>query len=118
MPALRNGTNPIGRPARAAMPDAATLAAAATIVALPPKQAPSDSAHQYASSSPPSCSTTGIIVAVNGMLSTTAEPIADTHRIPSSSAVRSPPVTDAMPSATSCDRARLLQRADHDEQRR
>ena len=35
------------------------------------------------------------------MLSTTPEPIADTHRIPSSSAVRSPPVTDAIPSATS-----------------
>ena len=37
---------PIGCPARAAMPEAATLPAAATIVALPPKQAPSASAHQ------------------------------------------------------------------------
>jgi hypothetical protein len=38
--------NPIGRPARAAMPAAATLAAAPTSVALPPKHAPSASAHQ------------------------------------------------------------------------
>jgi hypothetical protein len=42
--------NPIGLPARSLRPAAATLAAAAMIVALPPKQAPSDSAHQWASS--------------------------------------------------------------------
>ncbi len=40
MPTLRNCTNPIGRPERAAMPAAATFAAAATSVALPPKHAP------------------------------------------------------------------------------
>ena len=45
----------------------------------------------------PSVSTTGIIAAVNGMLSTSPEPTADTHRIPSSSATRSPPVTDGDP---------------------
>ena len=38
--------NAIGRPARAAMPEAATFAAAATIVALPLKHAPRASAHQ------------------------------------------------------------------------
>src|SRR5918992_151058 len=93
---------PIGAPARAAMPEAATLAAAATIVALPPKQAPRASDHQYASApAPPSASTTGIMAAVNGMLSTAAEPSAEVQRIPSSSATRSPPVTDAIPSATS-----------------
>ena len=43
-PMRRNSTKPIGRPARAAMPAAATLAAAATSVALPPKHAPSASA--------------------------------------------------------------------------
>ena len=37
---------PIGVPARCARPAAATFAAAATSVALPPKHAPSDSAHQ------------------------------------------------------------------------
>src|SRR5688500_3883562 len=104
MPTLRKGTNPIGRPARSAMPAAATFAAAAMSVALPPKHAPIASAHQYASSpglSSISCSTTGIIVAVKGMLSTAAEPIAEPHVIPSSSAVRSPPVTSAIQSATS-----------------
>src|SRR5215213_6603149 len=93
--------NPIGAPARAAMPDAATFGAAATSVALPPKQAPSAIAHQYASSPAPRVSTTGIIAAVTGMLSTAAEPTAAVQRTPSSSAVRSPPVADAIPSATS-----------------
>ncbi len=37
---------PIGLPARSASPEAATLAAAAITVMLPPKQAPSESAHQ------------------------------------------------------------------------
>ncbi len=37
---------PIGVPARSVNPAAATFAAAAMIVALPPKQAPSESAHQ------------------------------------------------------------------------
>ncbi len=37
---------PIGVPARSASPAAATLAAAAIIVALPPKQAPRASDHQ------------------------------------------------------------------------
>ena len=46
IPIRGKSRKPIGRPARAAMPAAATLAAAATIVALPPKQAPSASAHQ------------------------------------------------------------------------
>ena len=50
------------------------------------------------------------------MLSTSPEPIAETHRIPSSSAVRSPPVTDAIPSATSSSAPGLLERADHHEQ--
>ncbi len=45
-PIRRKYTKPIGRPARAAMPAAATFAAAATIVALPPKQAPRARAHQ------------------------------------------------------------------------
>jgi hypothetical protein len=61
-PIRRNIRNPIGCPARADMPAAATLAAAAIRVALPPKQAPMASAHQYASSPPlPACSssTTG-----------------------------------------------------------
>ena len=49
-PILRKYRKPIGLPARAAIPAAATLAAAATSVALPPKQAPSANAHQYASS--------------------------------------------------------------------
>jgi hypothetical protein len=44
-PIRRKYMNGIGWPARAARPAAATLAAAATSVALPPKQAPSDSAH-------------------------------------------------------------------------
>jgi len=42
--------NPIGRPARSAIPAAATLAAAAISVRLPPQHAPSDSVHQWASS--------------------------------------------------------------------
>ena len=46
IPTLRKATKPIGRPARSVSPAAATLAAAAMIVALPPKQAPSESAHQ------------------------------------------------------------------------
>ena len=46
-PAIRDReAREVGRPARAAMPAAATFAAAAMSVALPPKQAPSASAHQ------------------------------------------------------------------------
>ena len=45
-PTFRNVMNPIGGPLRAAMPAAATFAAAAISVALPPKQAPIASAHQ------------------------------------------------------------------------
>jgi hypothetical protein len=103
VPMRRKYMKPIGWPARADSPAAATLAAAAMSVALPPKQAPRASAHQYASSSPPPCSesTTGIMAAVKGMLSTTAEPSAEAQAMPSSSAVRSPSVSDAMPWATS-----------------
>ena len=46
VPMRRKYRNPIGRPARADSPAAATLAAAAMRVALPPKHAPSESAHQ------------------------------------------------------------------------
>ena len=46
VPIRRKYMKPIGRPARAARPAAATLAAAAMSVALPPKQAPRESAHQ------------------------------------------------------------------------
>jgi hypothetical protein len=42
-----------------------------------------------------------MIVAVNGMLSTTPDPSAETQVIPSISAVRSPPVRSATASATS-----------------
>jgi hypothetical protein len=45
-PMRRKVMNPIGRPERAAIPAAATFAAAATIVAFPPNHAPSASAHQ------------------------------------------------------------------------
>lgn len=68
--------NEIRVPVRASAETAAKLAAAAIRVALPPKQAPSARAHQVASSKPSawSSSTTGIIAAVKGMLSTSAEP--------------------------------------------
>ena len=46
IPTLRKGKKPIGLPARSASPDAATLAPAAMIVALPPKHAPRARAHQ------------------------------------------------------------------------
>ena len=45
-PDPEEGTNPIGRPRALGQPAAATFAAAAMIVALPPKHAPSASAHQ------------------------------------------------------------------------
>ena len=50
------------------------------------------------------------------MLSTRPEPIAETQRIPSSSAVRSPPVTVVDAVGDLVDRAGLLERADHHEQ--
>ena len=66
------------------------------IVALPPRQAPSASAHQSgstASPAVPSCWTTGIIVAVYGMLSTNADAIPLTQSRPSVVTAWSPPVS-------------------------
>ena len=103
IPISRKRTNDTGWCARSSTPEAATFAAAATIVALPPKQAPSASAHQSSSWNPSpgafSVSTTGIIAAVNGMLSTSAEPPAAPQRITIASAVREPSVRSARASA-------------------
>src|SRR5918996_1409259 len=100
----RNGT---GRPLRSSTPVAATFAAAAIGVAFPPKQAPSASAHQFVWSVDAvaplawSSSTTGIIAAVKGMLSTSAEPAAPPQTSTSISFVADPPVRSPNSSATS-----------------
>ncbi len=69
-------------PPRAARLATTTLADAPTMVRLPPRHAPSASDHHSGFSGRPlatSCSTTGIAVAVYGMLSTTADAIAENH---------------------------------------
>src|SRR5579862_7274474 len=72
---------------RCAMPATVRLAEAPMSVPLPPKQAPSESAHHKGSSasSPPSSGARilikGIIAATNGILSMMAERIADAQRI-------------------------------------
>ena len=77
----------IGWPLRLAMPATITLAEAPISVPLPPKQAPSDRAHQTGiiASRPPIAGSIdfsiGIIVATKGILSIAAETIADTQRI-------------------------------------
>src|SRR5690606_38356838 len=86
-PYLVNCQKLIGAPLRAAMPSTTTLAAAPTAVALPPRSAPNASAHHSTcAGSPPcaatSCSTIGLMLATYGMVSTIADPPADTPRRP------------------------------------
>ena len=78
--------NVIGYPLRFDMPVRTTFADAPMIVPLPPKHAPIDTAHQSGQTSIPYADMvwiSGISVATNGMLSSTAEQSADTHRITS-----------------------------------
>ena len=95
--------NVIGAPARPARLATTTFADAPTIVALPPRQAPSASAHHSGSIgmplAPSSC-TTGIIVAVYGMLSMIAEAMPLNHSSPRVVTVGSPPVSSIRQSAT------------------
>jgi len=84
VPIFINSKNLIGLPWRLAISDTITLAEALTSVALPPKSTPIASAHQSGPVGIPDCSPTflisGIMVATNGMLLTTAEKIADPQR--------------------------------------
>ena len=80
------------------------MADAPTIVRLPPRQAPSDSAtHRGSGASPPSASrwTIGIAVAVYGMLSTRADTSPENQSSAIVVAACSPPVALAIASATS-----------------
>ena len=80
---IRNLMKCIGWPSRCAMPATMTLAEAAISEPLPPKQAPSDKAHQtgiMASRPPREVSIDliiGIMVATNGMLSMAVDTKAD-----------------------------------------
>ena len=77
--------NPIGWPARPAMLATTTFADAPTIVAFPPRHAPRASDHHSGSIGRPRapiCWTTGIIVAVYGMLSMIADAMPDSHSRP------------------------------------
>ena len=83
MDQIKNLAKLMGLPSRAAMPATITLAEAPINVPFPPRQAPSDNAHQTGImiSLPPKPSSIdfniGIMVATNGMLSTMAEKKAD-----------------------------------------
>ena len=96
---MRNRRKLIGCPSRAAIPATITFADAPISVPLPPRHAPSDSAHHTGiiASRPPSASSiafsVGIIVATNGMLSTTADAAADTPRMTYTLFLMLPPVT-------------------------
>ncbi len=83
-PIRKNDPKLMGLPYLEAMPATMTLADAPIRVPLPPRQAPRARAHQVGSIGIPEicpmvCSK-GIIVATNGMLSTKAEAIADSHK--------------------------------------
>ena len=69
-------------------------------VALPPRSVPIDSVHARMPISIPSAAAiariTGIIVAANGILSTKALVMADTHRMMITMAAALPPLTDEM----------------------
>ncbi len=104
-----------------------TLADAPTIVALPPRQAPSASDHHSGSigiPDSPSCWTTGIIVAVYGMLSMIADAMPRDQRSPSVVIVASPPVTsmravgDRLDDPDVDDRLDQHEQADEEEQGR
>src|SRR4030095_466112 len=83
-------------PARSDSPATTRFADAPINVPLPPRQAPSDSAHHSGSSaaSPPSegpiALISGSIVATNGMLSMNADRTADAQRITSVVILKSP----------------------------
>src|SRR5215467_10146111 len=78
-----------GMPARSAMPATVRLALAPISVPLPPRQAPSESAHHSGSSpsAPPNVGAmllmTGIMVATKGMLSMIADNRAEAQRMTS-----------------------------------
>src|SRR5674476_1639961 len=84
-PYFVNSQKEIGWPLRFAIPATTTLALAPIAVALPPRSAPRTSAHHkpfWPPSGPfplTSWSTTGDMVATNGMLSTIADNAADPH---------------------------------------
>lgn len=79
-----NSKNEICSPSFSAIPVITTFADAPTSDPLPPKHAPNAKENDSASKSNPksaydSCSTTGTIVAVYGMLSKNADTTADTN---------------------------------------
>src|SRR5216683_2565009 len=80
------------------MPATVRLAEAPMSVPLPPRQAPSDSAHHSGMMcwGPPRCGAicliSGIIAATNGMLSTIAESTAEPQRMATAVVSKSPPV--------------------------
>ena len=86
------------------MPDSTTFAEAPISVPLPPRHAPSDSAHHSEETSMPSACMdrmSGIMVATNGMLSRKDENSAEPHRMRSIISLVLPPVmaTSPLPSA-------------------
>ena len=102
-PCLKKPMNVISCPYFLLMSESTTLAEAPMSVPLPPRQAPSDSAHHRAVPSRPSASSAkmiGIIVATNGMLSRklemTAEPISTASMVTN----RLPPVMSMRPCAS------------------
>ena len=84
-PTFMNSKKLIGYPSRSAIPIVTTFAEAPSMVPLPPKHAPKPKAHQRTLSSAPGMASkryaaTGSMVAVNGILSTKALTIAETHK--------------------------------------
>ena len=81
------------------MPATAKFADAPVSVPLPPRQAPSESDHHKGSIAfgPPKAGAmpliSGIMVATNGMLSMTADRIAEIHRMIVAATTRLPPVS-------------------------
>ena len=95
---IMNGRKRIRCPARSAIPATIRFALAPTSEPFPPRHAPSASDHHsgISPSGPPKLGAidliSGIIVATNGMLSTTAEATAEIHMMASAVTARSPPV--------------------------